>query len=202
MWFYYREIYPKDADRMANSGDTEQDPDQTAHDLGLLYAVQACLSEKLGVISIITLKEFEQQHDKTNKVACATSENSDQPSCSLIRVFAVLSMGTKHLRFLHADSKDWSDWADAQADLSLCWAHTSVCWFCHVVAHVDVAFKRPRRRWICSGILFTKKLETKNIFFSIKYSDVSIRQNSSYLQVLFIHIVQDLGKLGVFPFLK
>ena len=25
--------------------------------------------------------------------------------------------------FLHADSEDWSDWADAQADLSLCWAH-------------------------------------------------------------------------------
>ena len=26
--------------------------------------------------------------------------------------------------FLHADSEDWSDWADAQADLSLRWAHT------------------------------------------------------------------------------
>ena len=26
--------------------------------------------------------------------------------------------------FLHADSQDWSDWADAQADLSLRWAHT------------------------------------------------------------------------------
>ena len=26
--------------------------------------------------------------------------------------------------FLHADSEDWSDWADAQADLSLLWAHT------------------------------------------------------------------------------
>ena len=26
--------------------------------------------------------------------------------------------------FLHADSEDWSDWADAQSDLSLRWAHT------------------------------------------------------------------------------
>ena len=25
--------------------------------------------------------------------------------------------------FLHADSEDWSDWADAQADLNLHWAH-------------------------------------------------------------------------------
>ena len=26
--------------------------------------------------------------------------------------------------FLHADSEDWSDWADAQANLSLRWAHS------------------------------------------------------------------------------
>ena len=26
--------------------------------------------------------------------------------------------------FLHTDSEDWPDWADAQADLSLHWAHT------------------------------------------------------------------------------
>ena len=26
--------------------------------------------------------------------------------------------------FLHADSENWSDWADAQADLSLRWAHS------------------------------------------------------------------------------
>ena len=30
-----------------------------------------------------------------------------------------------------AHGKDWSDWADAQADLSLHWAHTPFCWFCH-----------------------------------------------------------------------
>ena len=33
-------------------------------------------------------------------------------------------------------SEDWSDWADAQADLSLCWAHRSICWFCHAAAHL------------------------------------------------------------------
>ena len=26
--------------------------------------------------------------------------------------------------------KDWLDWVDAQADLSLCWAHMPDCWFC------------------------------------------------------------------------
>ena len=30
----------------------------------------------------------------------------------------------KDTSFLHADSDDWSDWADAQADLSHRWAHS------------------------------------------------------------------------------
>ena len=35
-----------------------------------------------------------------------------------------------------AHSEDWSDWVDAQADLSLHWAHMSFCWFCHAAAHI------------------------------------------------------------------
>ena len=30
----------------------------------------------------------------------------------------------------------WSDWVDAQADLSLCWAQRSFCWFCHEAAQL------------------------------------------------------------------
>ena len=30
----------------------------------------------------------------------------------------------------------WSDWADVQADLNLCWAHMPYCWFCHEAAHL------------------------------------------------------------------
>ena len=44
----------------------------------------------------------------------------------------------KDSTFLHTDSEDWSDWADAQADLSLCWANMPFCWFCHEVAHMNV----------------------------------------------------------------
>ena len=40
------------------------------------------------------------------------------------------------LSFLHVDSKDWSDWTNAQADRSLHWVHRSFCWFCWVAAHV------------------------------------------------------------------
>ena len=39
---------------------------------------------------------YELQHDKTNEMACAPSEDSDQPGHppSLIRVFAVRLMGS------------------------------------------------------------------------------------------------------------
>ena len=51
-----------------------------------------------------TEKRNEPPHDKSNKMICAQSEDSDQPGHppSLIRVFAVHSMGN----FLHADSED------------------------------------------------------------------------------------------------
>ena len=70
-------------------------------------------------------KHFEPPHDKTNKMTFVPSEDSDQPEHppSLIRVFAVHSMGSLGHNF-----------ADAQADLSLRWAHRSFCWFCHAVA--------------------------------------------------------------------
>ena len=35
-----------------------------------------------------------------------------------------------------AHCEDWSDWADTQADLSLCWEHRSFCWFCHETSHI------------------------------------------------------------------
>ena len=58
---------------------------------------------------------------------CAPSEVSDQPwhPPNLIRVFAVLLKKTWVLSYpLSAQRRLWSDWADAQADLSLRWAHT------------------------------------------------------------------------------
>ena len=35
--------------------------------------------------------------------------------------------------------RHWSDWVDAQADLSLCWAQ-NLCWFCHVAAQKVIEF--------------------------------------------------------------
>ena len=36
---------------------------------------------------------------------------------------------------LSAQRTLWSDWADAQADLSFRCAHMPLCWFCHEAAH-------------------------------------------------------------------
>ena len=58
---------------------------------------------------------------------CAPSEDSDQPwhPPSLIRVFAVRMRKAWVFSYpLSAQRRLWSDWADAQADLSLRWAHS------------------------------------------------------------------------------
>ena len=48
--------------------------------------------------------------------------------------------------YLYADSKDWSDGVDAQADLSLHWAHKPLCWFCHEAAQMLVWWQQFRRQ--------------------------------------------------------
>ena len=63
----------------------------------------------------------EPPHDKTKKMACALSEDSDQPGHppSLIRVFTVRMKKAWVLSYpLSAQRRLWSDWVDAQADLS------------------------------------------------------------------------------------
>ena len=50
--------------------------------------------------------------------------------------------------FLHADSEDGSDWADAQADLSLHWVHMPFCRFCHALAHIKSYFLWKKKKKI------------------------------------------------------
>ena len=85
------------------------------------------------------IKSNDPQQDKTNKITCVPSKDSEQPghSPSLIRVFTVHMKKAWVLSYsLSAQLRLWSDWADAQADLSLCWAHMSFCWFCYAVAQM------------------------------------------------------------------
>ena len=70
---------------------------------------------------------YEPSHDKTNKMACAPSEDSEQPGHppSLIRIFAVRIKKAWVLNYqLSAQQRLCSDWADAQADLGLRWVQS------------------------------------------------------------------------------
>ena len=77
--------------------------------------------------------------NNNNKMTCASSEYSDQPAHlhSLIRAFVVRVKKQWVLSYpLSAQRRLWSArTSDAQADLSLRWAHMSICWFCRAQAH-------------------------------------------------------------------
>ena len=59
---------------------------------------------------------YEPPHDKANKMAFVTSEDSDQPGHlpSLIRVSLRTQWVANNPSFLHVDREDWSDRADAR----------------------------------------------------------------------------------------
>ena len=60
--------------------------------------------------------------------------------CAERRLRSAWAWVAKDPSFLHADSEDWSDWADARADLSPRWAHMPFCWFCYQAAHLCIRF--------------------------------------------------------------
>ena len=81
----------------------------------------------------------ELQHDKTNKLTSAPCKDSDQPEHppNLIRVFAVRMKKPWVLPYpLSTQRRLWSDWANAQTDLSLRCMHRPYCWFCCAEAQI------------------------------------------------------------------
>ena len=122
---------------------------------------ETCNSEDMGVQCILVapckynigfdFKIYKPPSDKTNKMTCAPTEDY-QPG--LIRVFAV------RMKKLWILDYPWStqrrlrlDWADAQVDLSLQWAHKSFCWICHAAAQLffkvmsEIILKSPNLWW-------------------------------------------------------
>ena len=103
---------------------------------------------------------------------CAPSEDSDQPghSPSLIRVFTVRMSTPWVLSYpLSAQRRLWSDWADAQADLSLRWAQNQFVGFVmRLLIHVCVKHRKlstetscnNRKKNICS---LTQYLRTETV---------------------------------------
>ena len=72
---------------------------------------------------------IEPSHDKTDKVTVRPAKT--QISLGIRPVWSESSLCAQRVakdpRFLHAGSEDWSDWADAWAELSLRWAPMLFC---------------------------------------------------------------------------
>ena len=80
----------------------------------------------------------EPRHDKTNKMAVRPAKT--QISLDIRLVWSESSLSARRrlgslVTQLSAQRRLCSDWADAQVDLSLRWAH-SFYWFCHVMAQI------------------------------------------------------------------
>ena len=83
-------------------------------------------------LCLVFVSLFKPTHDKTNKKMCAPSEDSDQPGHppSLIRVFADRMTKAWVLSYLlSVQRRLWTNWSDAQVDLSLRWAHSHLIGF-------------------------------------------------------------------------
>ena len=83
---------------------------------------QACSLAR--ALNSLLFASIEPPHDKTNKMACAPSEDSDQPGHppNLIRVFAVRMKKAQVLSYpLSTQWKLWSNCRDAQAEATLIW---------------------------------------------------------------------------------
>ena len=107
--------------------------------------------------TVLDLNAYEPRHDKTNKINVHPAKT--QINLGIRPVWSESSLCAQRVAkdpmLLHADSKDtdqtgqmpwliwvrlWSDWADAQADLSLCWVHShfvgfvmSRLWYPHLL---------------------------------------------------------------------
>ena len=93
---------------------TSKDSDQTAHLCSLIWVLADCM--------------------------CATSKDSDQTAClcSLIWVLADCMCLLQPLGYPKRDEQEpLPYWVDVQADLSLCWSHTSYCRFCRVLVQIS-----------------------------------------------------------------
>ena len=77
----------------------------------------------------------EPWHNKTNKMSVRPAKT--RISLGIHSVWSVFTKKAWVFSYpLSAQRRLWLDWADAQADLSLRWAHMPFWWFCHVVAQM------------------------------------------------------------------
>ena len=110
----------------------------------------------------------EPRHDKTNKVTVRPAKTQIslgiRPVWSASSLSAWRKLGSLATHWAH--SQDWSDWADAQADLNIHWAHS------HIVGFVV-------RRLMCAWRNRELSSNTNLMWFSgLSFDDTTSREQS------------------------
>ena len=139
MLFYHRVINPKDADRIANS----IDPDQTAQELSDLdlHCLLRLSVRKLWIITVrnhlfiliylsrlmtkVYLSHLMRKPTKWHMCSAKTQISLViRPVWSEFSLSAWRKLGSLSTDWAHSEDSDQTHCADAQADLSLRWAHS------------------------------------------------------------------------------
>ena len=142
------------------------------------------------------LKQYEPDNDKTNKMTCASREDSYQPGhpASLIRargfdhcVLYAPSEDSVQPGYL-ASSRQRSDQiqADTQAGLSLHWVHRLFCWFYYAVAQLQQ----------CQRKLVYDKTEEQLLQSCQKRAKPAKTRGPRPLWVIFLKTHKDVGHQG------
>ena len=101
----------------------------------ILLLIRLCKQRKTSIIWASAWQN--EQNDMCVQRRLRSAWTSAQSGWS---VFAIRMKTHWVLSYMYPLSTQRRFWpvADAQADLSLHWAHRSVCWFCHAKAHIII----------------------------------------------------------------
>ena len=135
--------------------------DRFSHDMAQV-GQWVLIQWKNSLMSMRT-KPSEPPHDKTNRMTCVPSKDSDQPghSPSLIR-FAVRMKKDCVLSYPLRAQRRLIRLGGCWAHMSLRWAHMPFCWFCHAAAHLAYCPQKTQRNNCVHGELSLKIKNQKN----------------------------------------
>ena len=148
--------------------------------IGLTYRVSLSI-----LLALASRKQNEMSHLMTKPTKWHVRPAKTQISLGIHPVWSESSLSTWRklgsLATHWAHSEDWSDWAEAQADLSLRWAHMPLCWFCREAAQMWIPFSRLT--FNCAPAYRASDLVGSHLKFLIKWVGTScsvfVRSGSS-----------------------
>ena len=116
-------------------------------------------------VETLNITTNELRHNKTNKMSVRLAKTQISLGICLVwsesSLFAWRNLGSLRSYSLSALQRLWSDWGDAQADLSFCWAHTHFVGFVMVWIKSKIFYffenstsetgRMPRLIWVFAG---------------------------------------------------